>query len=249
LGYEIHLSYNNNTEGFQIPVNPIDEIKVSSGSNGKTYDIVGVNDGKSETRGGEINVIKSPKLREVTFNSLFPAQFYPFLATDVLYEPMYYIKLIEKWMANKRPIRFIYAAHWEQQLAAQQFRGQDINIPVSIEKFEWKEVAGAPGDIEYSISLKEYVFYSARRVTVKTDVSGNTIAIQQPVRRPDERIRPDTYTMRNGDDLTKVAMRFYTDAAGYPDSSRQKDILTLNGFTDADVRKLTAGSVIKLPAL
>jgi hypothetical protein len=248
MSYEIHLSYNNNTEGFQIPVNP-EEIEVSGGGNGKTYDIVGTNDGKSETRAGEINVIKSPKLREVSFSSLFPAQLYPFQATDTLYEPMYYIKLIEKWMANKRPIRFIYAAHWQQQLASQQFRGQDINMPVSIEKFVWKEVAGAPGDIEYNISLKEYVFYSARRVTVKTDESGNTVAIQQPARRPDDRIRPGTYTLKEGDNLTKVAMKFYTDAAGFPDSSRHTDIQKLNSLTDSDVKKLAVGNVLKLPSL
>ncbi|NOU68391.1 LysM peptidoglycan-binding domain-containing protein [Paenibacillus sp. LMG 31461] len=247
MSYEIHLSFNNNQEGFQLPVNPA-EIEVLSGSNGKTYDIVGANDGRSEVRGGEINVIKSPKLREISFEGLFPAQFYPFLATDTLYEPMYYVRAIENWKSMKRPIRFIYVAHWQQRLASQGFSGQELNIPVSIEKFKWKEIAGSPGDIEFSISLKEYVFYAARRVTVNTDATGNVVAVQQSTRRPDERIRPDTYVLKDGDTLTKIAMRFYTDAAGIPDSSRYKDIQTINGLKDSDVKKLAVGSILKLPA-
>lgn len=248
MSYEIHLSYNNNTEGFQLPVNP-EAIEVSGGGNGKTYDIIGTNDGKSETRAGEINVIKSPKLREVSFSGIFPAQFYPFVVTDTLYEPMHYIRLIEKWRATKRPIRFIYAAHYDQHLAAQLFRGKDINMPVSIEKFSWKEDAGSSGDIEYSLLMKEYVFYSARRVVVKTDSEGNQVAVQLPARRPDDRIRPDTYTLKEGDDLSKVAMKFYTDAAGFPDSSRHKDIQKLNSLSDSDVKRLAVGNVIKLPSL
>jgi hypothetical protein len=248
LSYEIHLSYNNNAEGFQFPVNP-ESIEVTGGGNGKTYDIIGASGGTGETRAGEINVIKSPKLREVSFSGIFPGQFYPFLATETLFEPMYYIRLIEKWMGTKRPVRFIYAAHYEQHLAAQLFRGKDINMPVSIEKFVWNESAGSSGDIEYSLSLKEYVFYSARRVVLKTDSNGKEVAIQQSSRRPDDRIRPDTYTFKDGDNLSKVAMKYYTDAAGFPDSTRFKDIQLINSLSDTDVKKLSVGSVIKLPVL
>ncbi|MDR6883797.1 LysM peptidoglycan-binding domain-containing protein [Bacillus sp. 3255] len=248
MAYEIHLRYNNNQEGFQLPVNP-EDIEVSGGSNGKTYDTIGANDGRSEVRGGEINVIKSPKLRIIQFNGLFPAQFYPFLATMTLYEPMYYIRAIEDWMATKRPIRFIYTGQYEQRLSSQGFSGQELNLPVSVDKFTWKEVAGSPGDIEYSITLKEYVFYAARRVTVQTDDAGIAFSVPQSPRRPDERIRPSTWTMKEGDTLTKIAMRLYTDDSGMPDSSRYKDIQKLNGLTDEAIKKLRTGSVLKLPAV
>lgn len=248
MAYELHLRYNNNQEGFQLPVNP-ESIEVSEGNSGKTYDIVGANDGRSEVRGGEINIIKSPKLRVIQFDGLFPAQFYPFLATTTLYEPMYYIRAIENWMATKRPVRFIYTGQWEQRLASQGFSGQELNLPVSIDKFSWKEEAGSPGDIEYNITLKEYVFYAAQRVKVQTNNDGNPLAVLQSPRRPDERIRPATYTMKDGDTLSKVAMRFYTTDSGLPDSSRYKDIQMLNGMTDDVVKKIKTGSVLKLPAL
>ncbi|MGQ7886862.1 LysM peptidoglycan-binding domain-containing protein [Paenibacillus sp. WC2504] len=248
MAYSINLSFNNSQEGFQFPVNP-ESLEMSGGSNGKTYDIVGANDGRSESRGGEVNVIKGPKLREISFSGIFPAQFYPFLATNVLYEPMYYVRAIENWMATKRPVRFIYAGHYESALAAQGFIGQELNIPVSIEKFKWKESAGDSGDLEFDISFREYNFYAARKAEVKTDKTGAQVIIPMSARRPDERIRPSTYTVRQGDTPSRIAMMFYTDGSGLPDSSRYKDIQKLNGLSDAAAAKLTVGSVIKLPAL
>ncbi|MGG1556237.1 LysM peptidoglycan-binding domain-containing protein [Paenibacillus ferrarius] len=247
MSYEIHLSFNNNEEGFQIPVNP-ETIELTASGNGKTYDIIGPNGGTNETRAGEINVITSPKLREVSFSGIFPAKWYPFVTSEKLYEPMYYVKLIEKWMATKHPIRFVYGAHYEQHLVEQYFRGQDINFPASIEKFSWKEDAGSSGDLEYSLSLKEYVFYSARRVVVKTDSNGESVAISQQKRRPDDRIRPETYMLKDGETLLDVSKKFYETSNGDPDSSRYLDIQELNKLSDADVRKLKAGTLLKLPA-
>ncbi|MGG1555004.1 LysM peptidoglycan-binding domain-containing protein [Paenibacillus ferrarius] len=248
MAYEIHLSYNNNQEGFQLPVNP-ESIEVSRGGNSKIYDIVGPNDGKSEVRGGEVNVIKGPKLREISFDGLFPAQYYPFVTTSVVYEPMYYVRAIENWMATKRPIRFIYTGHYSDRLASQNFSAQELNLPVSIEKFEWKEEAGGSGDIEFSLSLKEYVFYGIRKVSIVSDGVGRAAAIPQAARRPDERVRPSTHTWTAGDSMTKVAMRYYETDAGKPDSSRSKDIQTMNGLTNAQVAKLKVGSVLKLPVM
>ena len=61
--YGIWLSYNNQEEGFQIPVNP-ENIEISDGINSKTYDVAGL---------GEINVIKDQKLTEYSFSGFFPA--------------------------------------------------------------------------------------------------------------------------------------------------------------------------------
>jgi hypothetical protein len=248
MAYSIHLRYNNNQEGFQLPVNP-ESIEMSGGSNSKTYDIVGANDGRSEVRAGEVNVIKGPKLREISFSGLFPAQFYPFLSTDVLFEPMYYVRAIEDWMATKHPIRFIYAGHYSERLAEQNYQGQELNLPVSIEKFKWKESAGDSGDIEFDIGLKEYVFYSARKSEITTDKTGAQLIIPVSPRRPDERVRPRTYTIREGDTLPRIAMRFYTDGSGLPDSSRYRDIQKLNNLSDAAAAKLAKGDIIKLPSL
>jgi hypothetical protein len=240
--YLIQLSYNNLEDRFLIPVLP-ESIEVKEEGQGKTYNIIGKGGRTEETRAGEINVIKSPKLREVSFSSLFPAQWAPYVYVkpDVLKKPFEYIDLIRKWMATKRPIRFIcVGGRFQVDFNA------DLNFPASIESFEWKEVAGSPGDIEYTIHLKEYVFYAARQLVPITNAAGEEVLTPKSPVRPDERIRPETYTLVPGDTLIKVAMKFYQ-KDGFPDSSRYKDIQELNGISDYESTRLMPGRVIKLP--
>jgi hypothetical protein len=242
--YAIHLSFNNFEEGFQIPVNPVDSLQVSHSGQGKSYNIVGRGGGTEETRAGEINVIESPKLVEISFSSEFPSQMYPYVVTKPLHEPKYYINIIEKWWASRHPIRFIYtwqhSTYTDSRVYTDRF---EINKPVSIESFEWKEVGGSPGDLEYTLKLKEYVFYSARKIIETKDSAGNPIFVQQPPERPDERILPETYTTKEGDSLWLISRRFYdTD-------QRIDDIKKLNNLTDLDVIELPPKLVLKLPAV
>ncbi|MFC6545548.1 hypothetical protein [Cohnella cellulosilytica] len=113
MAYGIWLSYNNQQEGFQLPVNP-SSIEISDGSKGATYDIVEL---------GEINVIKNPKLTTYRFSSIFPAQLYPFVDVPLLQSVTAandsgvkvktnpYVDYITRWMATKRPIRFVFTGY------------------------------------------------------------------------------------------------------------------------------------------
>ncbi|MCM3273655.1 lytic transglycosylase [Paenibacillus elgii] len=234
----IYLSFNNQAEGFQIPVNP-ESIEVREPGKGKTYDIVGKGGGTEETRAGEINVIKNPGLREIKFSSIFPAQKGPYVVKGVqLFPPMWYVGMIRKWMSTKYPIRFVSIGH---DYDAAKKKNSDMSIPASIESFDWKEVAGAPDDIEYTLSLKEYVFYSARLSKFQTRPNGEKVLVQQPPGQPDERVMPETYTMVSGDTLNQISKRFYGD------THRARDIQKLNGIKDSETRQLLPGRVLKLP--
>ena len=215
------LSFNNQQEIFIFPVLP-EEIEIGDGQNSKSYTTESL---------GEINVIKSPKLSIFKFESEFPAQAYPYVnRPEHLLPPKEYLTYLKKWMATKRPVRFIYA-------------GQTFGISeaVSIESFDWKEVAGTGGDIEFSIILKKYVFYAAQRVTTATDANGQTVLIKEPPKRLDERVRPETYALKPGDNLWIVARRILGD------DSRWREIQTINGLTNADLKKLPVGLVLKIP--
>lgn len=221
--YGIFLSFNNQQEGFQIPINP-GEIEVGEGSNSSTYDIVGL---------GEISVIKSPKLSSYAFSSIFPAQAYPFISASIVLEPSEYVDMINEWKATRRPIRFVFAG-----------ANLDINEAVSIDDFTWKEVAGTSGDIEYTLKLKKYVFYSAQRMNVTTrQVEGNTTQVIQKGTKPrqNDRQTPKTHTLTPGEDLWTVAKR------ELGDDSKWREIQKLNGISDAQLKKLPVGMVLKLP--
>lgn len=220
--YGIYLSYNNQQEGFQIPINP-GEIEISNGGKGEVYEI---------SQLGEINVIKDPKLSEYAFEGIFPAHRYPFVTASILLEPQRYIDYLEKWMATKRPIRFVFVG-----------KSFEINVPASIEDFQYREVAGSGGDVEYSLRLKKYVFYSAKKVTVTNRPGTNQPVIEKSTpARPNDRIPPRTYSLKSGDNLWKVAQLLLGSGA------RWKEIQTLNNIPDAELKRLPVGKVLQIPA-
>ncbi len=228
--YGIWLSWNNQQEGFELPILPR-EIGPSIRGDGAGHDVFGL---------GKINVIKDRGLAEYTIESFFPAQRYPFVTASIVLKPLEYVRMIMKWWESKRPIRFVYVGR-NAYTDAEGRTISEINTAASIENFEWKEVAGSPGDISFSLRLKEYRFYAARRTEIVQQTSGGT-AIQKPKpSRPDDRIPPKTYTLVAGDNLWKVAQKVLGDG------SRWREIQRLNGLSDAQLKSLPVGMVLKLP--
>ncbi|WP_442601741.1 LysM peptidoglycan-binding domain-containing protein [Paenibacillus sp. KN14-4R] len=231
MEYGIWLSFNNQEEGFQIPVNP-ESLEISESGSGDTHDIGAL---------GEINVIKSPQLTEYKFEGIFPAMRYPFVTSKVLLKPMQYVGFIKKWMGTRRPIRFVYVGT-NADINGEGKVISEVNEAVSIEKFNWNEAAGSPGDIEYSLTLKKYVFYAAKKaVYAENKSTGEFEVYKQSPERPDDKQTPKTYTLVAGDNLSKVAKRVLGD------DSKWRDIQMLNGITDAQLKQLQIGMVLKMP--
>lgn len=222
MGYVI--SFNLNHDGFIIPVNP-PAIEIQEAGQSQTYDIAKL---------GEISVIQNPKLEEISFESIFPAAKSPFVV-DLLEEPLEpyeYVEQIEKWIKAKKTIQF------KLERSGSEY---GIDKQVSIESFKWREAAGAVGDVEYSITLKRYVPYAAKKIDLKLESDGSLTAHAAQDSRPDHRTKPETYTLVAGDTLWKVAQKFLGSGARYP------EIQKLNGISDAQLRRLPVGMVIKLP--
>lgn len=232
-GYSIWLSWNNQAEGFQIPVNP-ESIEIGDGNSSKTYEVIGL---------GEISIIKSPKLTDFSFSSFFPAKdkrvalldrgtsVDPFVIGDQSFDkPEIYVEHILRWMGTKRPIRFVFIGD-----------SFTINEAVSIESFQWKDIAGSSGDIEYTINLKKYVFYAAQKAIKVFDNNQEVRLQKEPPARQDERQPPGTYSLVAGDTLWKVAQKLYNDGA------RWKEIQQYNNISDSQLKSLQVGMTIKIP--
>ncbi|MEF2964930.1 LysM peptidoglycan-binding domain-containing protein [Paenibacillus sp. M1] len=227
--YSLTLSVNADAEEIALPVLP-DKIEFSEAGNSKAYEISGL---------GEINIIKNMKPVEIAFDGLLPARWFPGAAIpreEAWLPPSFYLKKIQDWRKKKLPVKIVV-----------NLTGMEVSLFVSIEKFTWSESGGAVGDIQYQISLKEYRAFSARKVQVaepaaaaQTGTETSTAPANTPA-RPDTRVQPKTYTLVAGDSLWKVAKRFLGDGAKY------KQIQTLNGIKDSELKKLPIGKVIKLP--
>lgn len=186
---EFWLKFNNGAEVLWLPVNP-DNISVTSTHGFTDVDVTNL---------GEYTVIGSGRLREYSFSSLFPRKYNAsYCAYESLRDPYEYVSMIERWQRSGKPVRFIVT-------------GTPINLAVTIRSFEYEERGGEPGDVYYTLNLKEYVFIDiakkgsngAKSSTKTKKVPGKGKA------RPSTRITPKSYTVKSGDSLFKVATKVY----------------------------------------
>lgn len=223
--YGVWLSFNNQAEGFQIPVNP-DKMEFTENGKGKTYDVLQL---------GEINTIKDRKLTEITFSSIFPFRNYPFVISKRLLTPKSYIDYINKWRDTNHPIRFIFISP-----------NLEVNLPVSIEAFSWAESANRNKDITYTMKLKEYKFYSAKQVTpvAPADIPTADTTLQvEKEERPDDRQTPQTHTLMRDESLWIIAKKKLNNP------NRWREIQTLNNIPDSQLKSLQVGMVLRLPEI
>lgn len=231
--FSMFLSFDNGAEAFEFPVLP-EQLNIPHAGDNKEYEIVGQ---------GKVNKIGRPKLAGISFESFFPAQTGPYVVStyrnraDWKPDPNYFANLIMRWMRSGYPARFIYVG---QDAANDLYK---TNIAVTIESFERWEEGGSPGDIFYSMELKEYqFFYPQKSKVVTSGKTGTQKVVKEAAKRPDERVPAKTYTLKSGDTLSKVAR------SQLGDSGRWREIQKLNKLSDADLLKLPIGKVLQLPA-
>ncbi|GIP55243.1 hypothetical protein J42TS3_42780 [Paenibacillus vini] len=186
---EFWLKFNNGAETLQLPVNP-DTISVTS-----THGYTDIN----VTNLGEYTVIGGGQLREYSLSSFFPRDHNTsFCAVPSLVEPYECVATIERWQRSGKPVRFIVT-------------GTPINIAVTIRNFEYGERGGEPGDVYFTLDLKEYVFITVAKKGDNSAVSGSA-SVTMPklaAARPSTRETPKSYTVKSGDSLFKIAAKVY----------------------------------------
>lgn len=221
--YGIYLSVDDEAQEIRLPVNP-PEIEVEIPGQGKTYRIISL---------GEINMIQTPSLSEVSFESFFPAQRYPFVVGEELLEPASYVEMIDEWRRARKVVRLIVTDGTV-----------DINMLASIEDFTWREVAGAVGDIEYEMTLKQYRPYEPKLVQVRTQMQvDQTVAVaNKKETRPQTKPQPRVHVLQRGETLWALAQKYLGNGSRWPEIAR------LNGIKDSQVRSLRVGMQIKIPA-
>jgi len=223
--YGIYLSVDDGAQGFRLPVNP-PEIEVEIPGQGKTYRIISL---------GEINSIQTPSLSEISFESFFPAQRYPFVVSEELLEPSRYVEMVNEWRLQKKVVRLIVTDG-----------AVDINMLTSIEDFTWREVAGSVGDIEYEMTLRQYRPYGPKLVQIKTQTQNDQPVIiasaEKKETRQDTKPQPRVHILKRGETLWALAQKYLGNG------SRWTEIARLNGIKDSQVRSLPVGMQIKIPA-
>jgi nucleoid-associated protein YgaU len=185
MAIEFWLTSHDGKEKIRLPVNP-ESLSVSSPFG---FEDINVN------RLGEITIIGFRELKEYSFSSFFPRDYNPtYCEYTNIPRPWDLINRLERWRGTRQPCRFIVT-------------GTLINTPVTIRELNYEpDKAGNPGDIYYSITLKEFRPVSFAKI--KTNSSGKKTSSKS---RPSAKSTPKTYTIKKGDSLWKIAKRVYGD--------------------------------------
>lgn len=193
-GYDFYI------DGYLLPITP-PSLTMKIGSNNETVNLI---------NGGDINIIKSPKLVEVTFEARFPMREYPY--TKANYSFSYYFDHFKQLKENKSPFQFIVARATPNLVVT-----WDTNLTVALEEMEIQEDAEDLGDdVIIKFTLKQWKSYGTKTVKVKT-TSGNTVtSVQQSTRPTQTTAQAEQYTIKSGDTLYAIAKKMYGDGSQWP---------------------------------
>lgn len=173
---------------------------------------------RSLAMGGTVNIWGGRGLREVKLTTFLPAPNSPFYNGQ---EPETVLTMLKSWQDSGDPVRLIIS-------------GSDINDAFLIEDVS-ETLAEGDRDVGLTLTLREYKFKSA--LATLAGGSGGASSAATP-KRTDERVAPQTYTVKKGDTLWDIACRFYGDG------TKWGTIAAKNGV--ADPRKLQIGKVLTL---
>ena len=163
--------------------------------------------------GGTVNTWGGRGLREVKLTTFLPEKHSPFFdGTDA----QSVLSMLRRWQDSGDPIRLIIS-------------DTDINDAFLIEDLT-ETLREGDNDVGMTLTLREYKFKSSLAALAG---SGTPAA-----KRQDERIIPETYTVRKGDTLWAIACRFYGDG------TRWSVLAAKNGI--GDPKKLPIGKVLRL---
>ena len=179
-------------DGMLLPVTP-PSLKITVGSTNKTVTLINE---------GDIHILKSPSLTEVTFEARFPSRKYPF-AREVHTFDYYYDKFMSL-KENKQPFHFIVLRHTPNGIPT-----WDTDMTVALESFDIKESADEGDDVLVSFKLKQWKSYGTKSVKITGNKVQTTKASNN--NKVTKEVTQKTWKVKSGDTLWLISKSVYGD--------------------------------------
>lgn len=187
-------------DGMELPIAP-QKLTVKIKGNNKTLTLINE---------GDINFLRAPGLTEITFDAVLP-MLGQYSFANGYRRPDSYLNKLERLMAGKEPFRFLVS-----RVAPSGRLLYDTNMKVSLENYTVTEDATKGPDVTVSITLKQYISYSTKTVTVvKPEPEKKPVVQQKKKRETSSAPKVKTYTVKSGDCLWNIAKKYYGNGAQY----------------------------------
>ena len=187
-------------DGMELPIAP-QKLTVKIKGNNKTLTLINE---------GDINFLRAPGLTEITFDAVLP-MLGQYSFANGYRRPDSYLNKLENLMTDKEPFRFLVS-----RVSPSGRLLYDTNMEVSLENYTVTEDATKGPDVTVSITLKQYISYSTKTVTVvKPKPEKKPVVQQKKKRETSSAPKVKTYTVKSGDCLWNIAKKYYGNGAQY----------------------------------
>lgn len=231
----MYLFYFDNT---RLPVTP-SKLQIKINNQNKTMNLVNE---------GEINILKTPGLTDISFTCLLPVTRYPFskypelslanstisqlsslIRSDIkstlykgrganIVKPSIYLNIFEKLKTQCKSFKFTVIRTSDGHKVE-----EDTNFTVSLEDYTIKEDASDGSDMSVEVKLKQYKSYGTKTITIVESTA--TVTETRDTSTASTADTNEQYTIVKGDTLSGIAKRKLGSA------SRWKEIYELNKDT------------------
>ena len=216
----------------KFPINP-EVLKKVIPSSAETVEIVGL---------GEVSVPQTPKLAEMTIDSFFWQEL------STLVPPALYVNWLEEWQKSKKPAFMVVTRF-------------NFSMWVTCENFEHWIKAGEEEDVYYTLSLKEYRHYGAKKIKGSTNTSllttinnvmnavgkyaGYTVCVDipRPSRTSNKEVINNPYTVQKNDTVTSITKKI----TGSDENWKELYIENKEIIGDSLIDGLVVGTKLTLP--
>lgn len=187
-------------DGMELPIAP-QKLTVKIKGNNKTLTLINE---------GDINFLRAPGLTEITFDAILP-MLGQYSFANGYRRPDSYLNKLESLITGKEPFRFLVS-----RVSPSGRLLYDTNMKVSLENYTVTEDATKGPDVTVSITLKQYISYSTKTVTVvKPKPEKKPVVQQKKKRETSSAPKVKTYTVKSGDCLWNIAKKYYGNGAQY----------------------------------
>lgn len=199
-----YFYFKDGTDLLTFPITP-GELNINLGSKNKVVTLINE---------GDVNILKSPSLIEVSFEARFPMRKYPYSREVSNFQ--WYFDKFRDLKENKKSFRFIVA-----RLNNNGTETWGTNIQVALESLDFKESADQGDDVLISFRLKQFKEYGVQTIKLKesTPTTTSTAKTETEAKRSEEssptQTTGKTHTVKSGDTLWAIAKKYYGDGSKY----------------------------------